>query len=339
MNSDIHNAIKNEYEKKQKKAYDNLEFRRKKAFAEVPGLEEIEDKIHKIGLKYNKMILQGIKPTDEILSALLKDIDNLKREKVQLLVANGYPEDYLEIKYECQKCKDTGFIDSSAGSVRCSCYKQQMINYMYKSSNLKLIEKENFTTFNPDLYSDAVDKAKYGINISPRQNILKIKDRCMKFIENFDYPDEKNLFFYGPTGVGKTFMCNCIAMELIKKGKTVLYQTAPIIFNIINEYKIRAFNDGDFQDESYKSIFETELLIIDDLGTETQSAARYAELLTILNVRQMNNLQRPCKTIISTNISPRKLYENYTERVASRIVGCFEGLLFVGEDLRGKKAL
>jgi len=336
MNTSIHNAIKSEYERRQKEAYDNLMFRKKKAYAEIAGLEAIEDEIHRTGLRYNKMILLGKTQADDAVSELLSQIDSLKRKKIQLLVENGYPEDYLEIKYSCPKCKDTGYIEGGSGAVKCSCYKQQLINQLYSYSNLKLTERENFSTFNENLYSDKVDKAKYGIGISPRENILRIKERCLKFIENFDSPDEKNLFFSGPTGVGKTFMSNCIAMELMKRGKTVLYQTAPIIFNIINEYKVRAFNDDDFQDESYKSIFDAELLIIDDLGTETQSAARYAELLTILNVRQMNNLQRPCKIIISTNIGPKKLYEIYTERVASRIIGCFEGLMFVGDDLRKK---
>lgn len=83
--------------------------------------------------------------------------------------------------------------------------------------------------------------------------------------------------------------------------------------------------------------FEVELLIIDDLGIEPSSPARYAELLTILNTRQINNLTRPCKTIISTNIGPKQLFEFYTERVVSRIVGYFDRLMFVGEDIRTLK--
>jgi len=252
-----------------------------------------------------------------------------------LLTKAGYPEDYLEMKYYCGTCKDTGFVESENGFRKCACYRQQLINHIFSQSNLKLAEKENFSTFRESLFPDTVDEEKYGIKISPRENILRIKQRCLSFIENFDKPEEKNLFFSGPAGVGKTFMSNCIAMELIMRGRTVLYQSAPSLFRCISEYKMKSGRDEEsFVDDLYENIFEADLLIIDDLGTEPPTASRYAELLNILNTRQIKNFTRPCKTIISTNIGARELYEYYSERVASRIIGCFDRLRFAGNDLR-----
>jgi len=339
MNVNIHNTIKNEYDRRQKAAHDDLMSRRSEVYSQLPRIWEIDNQIQLSGIKYNKLILLGNTPADMALSELIAEIDGLKQEKQRLLAQNGYPENYMDIIFQCPYCKDTGYIDGKNGAERCSCYKQQLIGYLYSQSNIKLIEIENFSTFNSKFYPDVVDMEKYGIPLSPRENILRIRERCQKFIENFDSSDERNLFFSGPAGVGKTFLSNCIAKELLDKGKTVLYQTAPVLFDTISEYKMKVFREEEYEDEGYRKIFDVELLVIDDLGTESPSSARYAELLNILNTRQINNMSRPCKTIISTNIDIRELYEYYKERVASRIVGCFDMFKFAGDDIRRLKKL
>ncbi|MCX8128902.1 MAG: ATP-binding protein [Clostridia bacterium] len=337
MSRGIHNLIKNEYERRQKTAFDNMMARKSEVYSSIPRIQEIDHEIQLSGIRYNKAILLGNGSAGTVVNELAVKIDDLKHEKALILSQYKYPANYLEMSYSCERCRDTGFIDSSYGSEKCSCYKQQLVNLLYSRSNLRLTEKENFACFDESYYPEKPDEAKYGIKTSPRENILAIKERCHRFIESFGSPDERNLFFSGPTGVGKTFMSNCIAMELINKGRTVLYQTAPVLFNTITEYKMKAYKEDEFEDEGYNSIFDAELLIIDDLGTETPSAARYSELLNILNTRYTNNLTKPCKTIISTNIGAKKLYEYYTERVTSRIVGYFDRLMFAGEDIRGIK--
>ncbi|HEX2925369.1 MAG TPA: ATP-binding protein [Ruminiclostridium sp.] len=222
----------------------------------------------------------------------------------------------------------------SSGSQRCSCYRQQIINHLFSQSNISLNGNECFENFNEALYPDEINEAKFGIAVSPRENILNIKETCVDFINKIDDPNRKNLFFNGRTGVGKTFLSFCIARELINQGRTVLYLTAPMLFDIVTEHKMKAYREDDFTDDKYQSIFSVELLIIDDLGTEPLSDARYAELLNILNTRQSQNTVRTCKTIISTNIGPKKLYELYTERIASRIVGYFDRLVLAGKDIR-----
>jgi DNA replication protein DnaC len=333
MSKAVFSKINIEYEKRRQQSFDHLIERQNEVYSKIPRILEIDNEIKLIGVKYNKKILFGNK-SSAILDELLTKISLLKLEKESLLLEAGYSKNFLEQEFTCQLCNDTGYIQGIEGTQRCSCLKQQLIFHIYKNSNLKLTETENFSAFDESLYPDSVNESKYGLNVSPRDNILNLKNICTQFIENFDSIDQKNLFFSGPTGVGKTFMSNCIASEIIKSGKTVLYQTAPLLFNTINEFKLKAFNEEGYEDTGYRSIFETELLIIDDLGTESQTSSRYAELLNILNTRFMNNLTKPCKTIISTNIGAKQLNDYYTERVMSRIVGSFEMLRFVGLDIR-----
>jgi DNA replication protein DnaC len=334
MQGSIHKSILTEYEKKQKTALENLAARISEVYSKVPEIEHLESQIHLEGLKCNKMILSGGASSTNAFVELTSKINLLKQQKLALLKKNGYPSDYLEIKYECPLCRDTGFVESADGTVKCKCYRQQMIKHLYTNSNLNLIKVENFSCFDDSLFSDEVNEKKYGIKISPRQNIKIIKEKCMEFVNKFDSEHVQNLYFCGPAGTGKTFMSNCISKELIDRGRTVLYQTAPMLFSLINEHKVKAFGNPGYDDSVYKNIFDVDLLIIDDLGTESESSARYAEFLTILNARHMNNNIRPCKTIISTNIEVKDLYKYYDERTVSRIIGSYTLLKFAGDDLR-----
>lgn len=335
MIKDIHNQIKIEYERRRKAAIDTRFEHENEIYAKVPEIAELDNKIRSLGVKYNKRILLGghEKPGD-----MLYQLDCLREEKKRLLKENGYPENYLETKYQCEKCGDTGYTETEKGSEKCSCYRQQLLDYTFSRSNLKITQIENFSTFDFDYYPNTVDESKYGINISPRENIALIRGKCQQFVNEFERPDEGGLFFSGPTGTGKTFMINCIAMELVKKGVTILYQSAPSLFDIISNHRQSSFRDN-YDSREYDYISDVDLLIIDDLGTESPSAARYAELLTILNKRQTNNLVKPCKTIISTNIGLKMLREYYDERIISRIIGCFYIARFAGEDIRTLKKL
>jgi len=338
MDPNVHILIKNEYEKRRKKAYNDLQERKAEIYHLLPRLEEIEDEMHAAGFRYNKQILTGLIPTDSAVSNLNSTLSELKTEKANLLSINGYPQDYLNPVYTCEKCSDTGFINSFDGAGQiCVCYRQQLIDYIYDQSNLTFIDTEGFKSFNVDYFSDTVNEVKYGIKKSPRRWILGIKENCQSFIENFEKPEVRNLLFSGATGVGKTFMANCIAIELMNRGYSVLYQTAPALFNTIYEYRYRYGRDDAYENSVYKSILDADLLIIDDLGTESPSATRYAEFLNIIDTRYANNKKRPCKTLISTNIDMKKLSEYYDERVVSRIIGSFDIFRFTGDDIRSLK--
>ena len=215
----------------------------------------------------------------------------------------------------------------------CNCLKQKLLNISYNKSNMSNLDKENFNTFNENLFSDEVDISKYKLNISPRRNIINIKEKCIEFVENFSNLEQKNLLFTGNTGLGKTFMTNCIANELLKKGKTVLYQTAPVLLDTIIDNKLNKQKDEEF----YKNVLEVDLLIIDDLGTECMNSMKLSELFTIINTRLLNLNSKSTKTIISTNLNLNNIFSNYEERIGSRIAGFYDIYYFFGDDLRFKK--
>jgi len=130
-------------------------------------------------------------------------------------------------------------------------------------------------------------------------------------------------------------MSNCIASELLKKGKTVLYQTSPVLLEGVIDYKLS--RNKNTENNIYKSVLNTDLLIIDDLGTESLNSMKLSELFTILNTRILNLNSKITKTIISTNLNINDIFNNYEERIGSRIAGYYDIYYFFGDDLRFKK--
>ena len=216
----------------------------------------------------------------------------------------------------------------------CSCLKQEIYDIAYNKSNMGNLDRENFSTFNIRYFSDKPDKERFKSEISPRENMNLLREKANNFIENFDDPTEKNLVFTGGTGLGKTFLSNCIAAEVLKQGKTVLYQTAPVMLDSILDEK---FGKSDTVFNLMENILTTNLLIIDDLGTEKISETKITELFTIINTRLLNQNHSITKTIISTNLTVNELFSIYTTRIGSRLAGSYRFLRFFGDDIRLKK--
>lgn len=193
-------------------------------------------------------------------------------------------------------------------------------------------EDENFNTFDIAFYSKVVDQEKYNSLKSPLENIKNIKKIAEDFCQNIGNKEQKNLLFIGNTGTGKTFLSNCIAKEVMNQGFTVLYQTAPILMDMVVEAKFAYQKDIKLK-EQYEKVFEVDLLIIDDLGTENLNNMKFTELFNIINTRLLKNK----KTVISTNLMLPELANTYDERVISRLIGNYIICKFFGDDIRLKK--
>ena len=200
MSNDALSSLLKEYEQKKLNAEMDLEKRKNNLYKLIPRLEQIDTELSTLGIN-TANILNNISKPDSVDNLKLK-IANLKKEKEALLIQNGYSLDYLKPFYECKICNDTGFIlDKNYKTTMCNCLKQKLLNISFNKSNISNINKENFNNFNELLFSDEVDLAKYRFNISPRRNIINIKNKSIEFVNNFDNPEYKNLLFVGTTGL------------------------------------------------------------------------------------------------------------------------------------------
>jgi len=324
MNREDLREISFEYEKRRDSQKAARNKRIEDVYEKIPAVRRIDEEISMTGRDMAKSILMNPSKYEEIAYKTKEIIGKLKMEKAFLLTEGNINPDVMELKYDCEICLDTGYIDSGE---RCSCLKQTLANKAYRMSNLEhLLKRENFQNFNINVYPD---EAYPGERLTPKENMLDIVGIAEGFIDNFDENREDNLLFYGTTGLGKTYLCNCIAKALLDKGKTVIYQTA---FTILDILEIRRFgkNKSEEDNRQYNMLFDADLLIIDDLGTEISNTFTNAEIFNIVNSRLIAGK----KTIISTNLTPKEISEIYTDRVFSRIFHKFQPLKFYGKDIR-----
>lgn len=335
MDNSVLKIILREYEIKRNKAIQDAENRKKQLLEVNPNLSKLENELAKISIQTSKAILST--ESDEqkkLLSELKKKSTTLIKEKNKFIKELVNDSSYLKPHFDCKHCKDTGYVEKDGITTMCTCLKQAIFNTFYNKSNIGNLEKENFSKFNYNIYSNEKNKKLYKSELSPRENIANIREKAENFISTFNNPDEKNLIFIGNAGLGKTFMTNCIANELLKQGKTVLYQTAPIMFEEIINAK---FGKENSKINLMNNILTVDLLIIDDLGSENTNDLYLTELFTIVNTRLLNQNNKITKTIISSNLTPEELQNTYTMRTFSRLVGSYKFIRFFGEDLRFKK--
>lgn len=298
--------------------------RQNRLYEALPEYEALDQRIA------DESVAAGIKALEgdtAAVQALQATVRSLAEQKKQLLRDNGYPQDYLSVTYTCPDCKDTGFIDRE----KCHCFKQALTFAITDNALLsEILQNENFSAFSYDYYDDAVTDPQ--LNLTPRANTRLVVQSAKAFVENFDTSDQ-NLLIYGNTGVGKTFLTNCIAKELLDSYHHVVYMTAFQLFEAFRSHQDYKTDEKD--DTLYRYIFDCDLLIIDDLGTELSNAFTNTSLYTCLNER----LHSKKPVLISTNLSLEQLRDRYSERIFSRITGSFTFLKLIGKDIRLQKRI
>ncbi|MCL2617831.1 MAG: ATP-binding protein [Defluviitaleaceae bacterium] len=321
MNSDLRRMISREYERDRIQAKRLSRERMQEVYAKEPAVRELEMEISAQGFLLAKIVLgemdlhaaHGIRARQKSLVA----------EKNRLIERAGVTREYLEDVHRCRLCKDTGFVNN----VSCVCFKSKLIEKFYSLSNVsKSIENENFATFSFDHY--ATEDCGHGI--SQYDNMRLIYSAAKEFAARFPNVPS-NLLFHGETGLGKTFLCNCIAREVLDAGFLVLYVTAPQLFKKIEDKRFGG--DEEFADTQIDLVYEADLLIIDDLGSEFGTVVTKSELFNILNSRILEH--KPM--LISTNLSYEDFRDTYSDRIYSRVFGGFKLMKFFGDDIRALK--
>ncbi len=328
LSTSQYNSIIRRYDELQADSRHLLESRKQRVYDMIPEFRDVELEIVNTSMEYAPLTISS--DPEEFALKLQKmkvAVRALEEKKTQLLLSHGLPADYLEPEWVCPDCHDTGF----AGDKRCHCFKQAVVDLVYSQSNLKqVLARENFDTFSFDCYSDKDIDPKTGK--SSLQIMHDAYDIAQSFVQKFDQ-QYRNLFFYGEPGLGKTFLSNCIANELLKTGHTVLYLTSHQLFDALGK-KMRRYGDEEiaaFEEEDY--ILNCDLLIIDDLGSEMSTAFTISNFNNVLNSRLLT--RRP--TILSSNLSFTDIREVYGDRNFSRIGGGFTLVRFYGDDIRLKK--
>ena len=294
-----------------------------KAYRQIPRLSEIDREIASYSIRKARLLLGDCQDQDFVLE---EEILRLSNERTQLLVSHGYPKDYLKMQYHCSRCQDTGYVNNE----KCICFRKAISEQLYTQSNIReLLAQADFEAFSLDYYaSDIMNEA---TGTSARQMAETALRQARSFVADFDQ-EFKNLFIYGDTGVGKTFLSYCIAKALLDTTHSVIYYSAFDLFEAFAEHR---FSDSEEAEERNNYILDCDLLIIDDLGTELTNSFVASQFFLCINER----ILRKKSTIISTNLSLGTFMDTYSERVFSRVSSNYTMLKLIGRDIRIQKKL
>lgn len=312
-----YDAIMRDYSARRIRHRNELEQRLELIHQQIPALSQLEEQMVRLAAAQARDAIEG---NTAAKLAKQQERQKLARQKQDLLLGHGFSPEDCELTYDCPDCKDTGYI----GSERCHCLKQAMIQYLYDQSHLdQVLAQENFNTFSYAYYDE--------------EDLPAIRRAVMDaqlFIETFDR-EFHNLLLLGETGTGKTFLCNCIAKELMDRCYSVVYLTAFELFDLLANAHFDKSPDAQVYKQSYPYVFDCDLLILDDLGTELNNSFVSSQLFLCINER----ILKQKSTIISSNLSLETLRDAYSERTFSRITSYYTIRQIPGRDIRIKKKL
>ena len=322
LNNSQYNAIMRIYNQRQFQDKYEQDQRRKEVYQKVPQIRQIEDEISSQAVRCARKLLDGDTNAKEELK---QHIEDLREQKEVLLSAFGFPADYMEMHYACPECQDTGYVDGR----KCRCFKKEEIRLLYSQSNIEeVLLRENFDSFSYEYYDDRVVIPEIQMTVA--DYMRQVHTWCKEYVENFEKKGG-NLIFTGSTGVGKTFLTNCIAKALIDQYQSVIYLSSNDLFDVFSKNKFHYDTEEEMKD-MYQYILDCDLLIIDDLGTELNNTFVSSQLFYCINER----LLRKKSTIISTNLSMTMLRDTYSDRISSRIISQYSIIPLYGDDIRTK---
>ncbi len=295
-----------------------MSFRRQEVACATSKIAKIEAELMKSGTALLRTILD--KTTD--FDTVKERIKALQEEKSQILVKNGFPKNYLDDIYNCPQCHDSGFLNGH----RCSCLKTLISKYVGANANLsEYMKNQTFENFDFSLFKDI---EKDGKTVPVVKIMRRATEICMNFADNFSV-EKSNLILTGNAGTGKTYLSSCIANRVLENGKTVYYTGAYKLFDTLEAIKFGKETDENSFDVA-KYIYDVDLLIIDDLGTEFTTQFTGAAFFDIINSRLISGKS----TVISTNLDLSGITRLYSQRISSRIMGDFKAITLLGSDIR-----
>ncbi len=317
----IHQQIEAEYRHIREQNERERKRRIALVYAKYPRIRELEEETYRA---YSSLAanLFGKTPLAEQDN---QKITQLQQEKKKLLRQAGYEDTYLDTIYTCPDCQDTGYIRTKP----CHCYHDKKRYYLYQAANLTpVMQQQSFDQFSLKYYSKEILPGGASAYDYMESNL----GICKEFVSKGEYQQGKNLFLYGSPGLGKTFLCSCIAQSLLQREVPVLYQTAYRLFSVLEDAR---FKKDETSEALSKQFYDIPVLMIDDLGTEFVTSYTSAVLFDLINARVQNKKS----TVISTNLDLAQIKEQYSDRVQSRIFGDFQILQFFGNDIRKQKII
>ncbi len=328
IKNEIQAKIENEYLRLRELNNSKKEHEKSLLYMQLPRVEEIDREISLLAIRSAERVLKENISPEHATAQMKEQAEALRKERRTLMAENGIEE--FVPGYNCPKCCDTGYTEGG----RCVCYIQKLQSFLKMPgdrnvSDFEYIKEAKFENFNLNYYEKEIDP---DLGRSPYDVMKVTLANCLKYCAEFEPGKSGNLLLFGPSGLGKTFMSGCIANKVSQRGYFVMYKSSYKLFQFLEDYKFGKANREEYS-AVYNAVYDCDLLIIDDFGTEFITSYTQSVFFDLLNSRLLEGKS----TVISTNLQIAKLEDIYQERVMSRLRNEFKALRFVGSDVRALK--
>lgn len=321
--SEIITTLQGEYALKRERNQRQLEERERRVRERSPEIGRLLDENRALLMDSSRAALKNPAKAREIMERARASARQNRSQMGELLEAAGFPRDALELQYDCPECRDTGYVGQPVKRF-CKCFERRMMSLAYENANMAGLEQQCFENSNLTIFPD--EPTELGIN--QRRMMAYAFQYGEEYAQNFPDNSKRNLLLYGPSGLGKTYLLNCIARRVLDRGFSVLKVTA---YRMLEG--MRKAHMGEDDQGELRMMMECELLLIDDLGTEPLLRNVSLEyLFTLFNERMVNRRH----TVVATNLTPNDILARYNERIYSRMVDQESTRIFqfAGRDVR-----
>ncbi len=303
MSEDIYMLVQNKYMALRRTAEQRCADAIDDLYEHHPELKQITEQITNINSSLIKASLKHM-PEYE-LQKLKTELDSLKKRREEYMTANHIDKGIFLPKYSCADCGDTGRLPNG---LRCHCFNDYYSQYKFGDADMQILERENFSTFNANVFPETT-----ASGVKQRAQMEHLKAALMDYCEKFPDVPKKNIIIAGLTGTGKSFLVNCIAKALDDRMFSVIRLSS---YKMINDLFDLYISDSTEFNAELDRLCHADVLIIDDLGTEL-----IKENFTLNTIYYMldKRLELDKAVIVSTNLSPQKLEDKYSDRIMSRL--------------------
>lgn len=309
-------ALLDEYARQRVKNEQERLQREREAFARDPQLALLRE--------------QSVRTATQAMRAAMDEPDCAKRRRIAedmlerglrinaeqrvRLRALGLSEDYLEERYRCPLCRDTGYVGQAPARF-CSCFEKRLA-----AMDQGPLCGQTFENFDPSVVPEEGGQ---------RAQLLEVRDLLREFADCYPNARWSNVVLMGAGGLGKSFLLNCVYARVLERERAAVRVTA---FRMFDAMRRRHMNPDD-EFDPFAPFLEAPLLLIDDLGTEPLMRNITVEYLFLLFNERM---EAGLSTMVTTNLNTRQLGDRYGERVVSRLFDKARALAIrlEGKDLR-----
>lgn len=316
--SELDTRLRAEYQARRRQAEAERDERMADAIRRDGEIGALQQRLRARFAQSTREMLARPKDSDGIADQLRRDVSQIQSEIARRLGALGMPEDALSVRCACDVCQDTGYVGELRQTM-CECMKLRRMQLMREDAGLTGGDGQTFEAFDPSVFPEGTQ----------RERALGARALCEKYTSSLLGGGALNLVLMGESGLGKTYLLNCVAARAIQQGVPAMPMSAFQMLGAMREYHFGQTGE----DAQLNQMLSAELLLIDDLGTEPMLRNITVEyLFMLLNERMSRRLH----TVIATNLSPGELLERYNERVVSRLMDRTKGefIRLTGKDIR-----